>query len=287
MSNECNLLKLSRVPIFFFSERRLSITFNARNAVDRSPETNQIIIFNSVIQNRGNAYDSVTGMFTTPVDGTYTFNVQVCTHSSKWAYFQLALDRMDNVILTVSSYNGDASYTTVSNSVSYYLTEGQRLWVKSYYNSGSTHTLYDNGNCWNQFSGALIHYWRSKDITIAVIAACSYCAWSLAYADPESFVRGVQLWQHFYFFFYFFLVCFISWWEDQNTTGHHRPASDDGTTLNAGLLALWFFRGSSPVLLRNPIFLWFFRGVQTPSPLPPLDPPMIGILLYSIITQIK
>ena len=143
---------------FSFSERRLSITFNARNAVDRSPETNQIIIFNSVIQNRGNAYDSVTGIFTTPVDGIYTFNVQVCTHSSKWAYFQLALDRMDNVILTVSSYNGDASYTTVSNSVSYYLTEGQRLWVKSYYNSGSSHTLYDNGNCWNQFSGALIHY---------------------------------------------------------------------------------------------------------------------------------
>ena len=126
--------------------------------MDLSPEHDQIVIFNHVIQNRGDAYDSVTGIFTTPVDGTYTFNVQACTHVNKHAAFKLALDRIDNVIMTVSSYNGDASYTTVSNSVSYYLTEGQRLWVKSHFNSGSSHTLCDSGNCWNQFSGALIHY---------------------------------------------------------------------------------------------------------------------------------
>ena len=36
--------------------------------------------------------------------------------------------------------------------------------------------------------------------------------------------------------------------------------ADDDPTLNAGLAALWFFRGSGPVLLRDPIFLWFFRG---------------------------
>ena len=36
---------------------------------------------------------------------------------------------------------------------------------------------------------------------------------------------------------------------------------------NNGLVALWFFRGSGPVLLRNPIFLWFFRG--GPDPLSP------------------
>ena len=31
-------------------------------------------------------------------------------------------------------------------------------------------------------------------------------------------------------------------------------------TLNAGLEALWFFRGSRSVLLENLIFLWFFGG---------------------------
>ena len=34
-----------------------------------------------------------------------------------------------------------------------------------------------------------------------------------------------------------------------------------GVLMMAGLVALWFFGGSGPVLLRNPIFLWFSRGV--------------------------
>ena len=36
------------------------------------------------------------------------------------------------------------------------------------------------------------------------------------------------------------------------------------------VVALWFFRGSETVLLRNPIFLWFFRGGGCPDPLCPL-----------------
>ena len=56
--------------------------------------------------------------------------------------------------------------------------------------------------------------------------------------------------------------------------GHQWPASewrtDDGPTLNARLVALWFFRGSGPVL--EPYILWFFRGLGPDqlSP-PPLD----------------
>ena len=63
--------------------------------------------------------------------------------------------------------------------------------------------------------------------------------------------------------------------------GHHWPAcetlnilwqADGGPTLTAGFIALWFYRGSAPVLLRNPIFLSFFR--RGPPPPPPLDPHM-------------
>ena len=75
---------------------------------------------------------------------------------------------------------------------------------------------------------------------------------------------------------------FFSWWEDPNTTicgpssGRQRNAismalrwiGNDGQTLNAGLVALWFFRGSGPVLLGNNICLCFFReGVRPPVPL--------------------
>ena len=45
--------------------------------------------------------------------------------------------------------------------------------------------------------------------------------------------------------------------------------ADDGPTLNAGLVALWFFRGSGPVLLRSPI-VYDFSGRGGPEPLLPL-----------------
>ena len=46
--------------------------------------------------------------------------------------------------------------------------------------------------------------------------------------------------------------------------------ANDGSTLNVGLVALWFFKGSGPVLLRNPIFLWFFMGSLEPLSSPSL-----------------
>ena len=49
-----------------------------------------------------------------------------------------------------------------------------------------------------------------------------------------------------------------------------RLRADDGPTLNSGLVAFRFFRGSGPVLLRIPIFLWFFRGGGQ-DPYPPLS----------------
>ena len=45
-----------------------------------------------------------------------------------------------------------------------------------------------------------------------------------------------------------------------------RWRADDGTTLNAGLVALRFFRGSGPLLLENPIFCGFSG---CPDPLSP------------------
>ena len=53
--------------------------------------------------------------------------------------------------------------------------------------------------------------------------------------------------------------------------------ADDGQTLNAGLVALWFLRGSGPVLLRNPIFLWFSRE----GGLDPYPPPSLWIRAWS------
>ena len=49
-----------------------------------------------------------------------------------------------------------------------------------------------------------------------------------------------------------------------------RWRAHDGQTLNVGLVALWFFRGSGPVLQRKHVFLWgvFSGGGGRVGPLP-------------------
>ena len=69
---------------------------------------------------------------------------------------------------------------------------------------------------------------------------------------------------------------------------HFRPASETPFKNGVSLACRWWpniecwlgsfetfenFRGSGPVLLRNPISLWFFRG-RVRIPCPPLDPRM-------------
>lgn len=134
------------------------MTFNAREAVDKSPETDQIMIYKNVLQNIGEAYDSATGIFTAPLAGTFMFNVNVCTAADKWSQLQLVVDSRENIILTFRHYNSD-SYDSSSGSVTHYLTKGQRVWVQSHHNSGSTNTLHiSDSNCWNQFSGTMVNH---------------------------------------------------------------------------------------------------------------------------------
>ena len=70
------------------------------------------------------------------------------------------------------------------------------------------------------------------------------------WADPENFNRGGPILATFW------LV--DEGREDPNSTIIW-PSSANQQNACVGLVALWFYRGSGPVLLRNLIFLWFFR----------------------------
>ena len=59
--------------------------------------------------------------------------------------------------------------------------------------------------------------------------------------------------------------------DDPNIT----KSGPSSLTLSYALVALRFFRGSGPVLLRNPYFFAIFQGGgMFGPPVPPLDPPM-------------
>ena len=90
---------------------------------------------------------------------------------------------------------------------------------------------------------------------------------------------GVQLWRVFLFCFYLFFFVFF-WWGERGSWYHHKRANisppakhhlncvslacNDDPTLNAGLVALWFFRGSRPILLETLLFFVIFCMVGLP-----------------------
>ena len=63
-----------------------------------------------------------------------------------------------------------------------------------------------------------------------------------------------------------------------------RWRAGDGLTLNAGLVALWFFRGSRPVLLETPTLFVIFQGGGSRPPVPPLDPHVSRYLVQTVLT---
>ena len=89
---------------------------------------------------------------------------------------------------------------------------------------------------------------------------------SLTCANPERFVRGGP---NLTFSFKYILV--DEGRGDPNTTLSGPSSADNGATVNAGFDSSFvIFRGSRPVLLRNPIFCDFFQGRGCPDPLSPL-----------------
>ena len=133
----------------------------------------------------------------------------------------------------------------------------------------------------------LLIFFSREQTTKEVIRLHRCTDWS--FADPESFVRGGPSLTTFFSYFSYF--SFISWWGEGGSKYHHKRAiislpekcnlngafrwlADDGPTMNAVLVALWFFRGSGPVLIEKKpyIIVIFQRGSGRPVPPPP--PPL-------------
>ena len=134
-----------------------SIAFNVREAVDQSPSAGQIMLFKTIVLNTGNAYDARTGIFTSPVNGTYIFHVQICTNFRENGSVKIVSG--DTVLLGISNYNYISGITGTSGSAAHILAEGQMVWVVNEYDSASAVNLIDSDHeraCWNQFSGVLV-----------------------------------------------------------------------------------------------------------------------------------
>ena len=108
----------------------------------------QVIQFNHVITNEGGAYDNSTGIFTTPVDGTYNFQTTILTSNDVEIWGHIDVNESPKVWFNAKA--SDNRHDSGSQSLVISLIKGDKVTARTAHNSG---TLY--GEHYTSFSGFL------------------------------------------------------------------------------------------------------------------------------------
>jgi hypothetical protein len=129
------------------------IHFSARGIKNRSPVTNETLVFSSIMSNNGSAYDKSTGIFTAPVGGLYMFNLQLCIHRDKYLYFEIVAN--DIVIFKGLGLDDTSKWSTChSYSTSTLLKALDEVSVKAARTNGAA--IWEYPETWSMFNGFLI-----------------------------------------------------------------------------------------------------------------------------------
>lgn len=132
------------------------ILFNARTLKHKTPSRGSRLMYTTVSQNIGGAFDPDTGIFTAPVNGTYLFSVQISTQQNQWGRVKTVVN--NNEVHSIAKYNTAAGCSTTSGTTVQFLEKKSQVWVKE--DEYSSNSEYCDGSYygWNQFSGVLLHH---------------------------------------------------------------------------------------------------------------------------------
>ena len=84
------------------------------------------MIFTSVVLNVGNEFNPSTGVFTSPVAGTYIFYVTAVEYNKQYLMVDIVLNSVSKVKLVGDN---EAAYQTGTNMVVLNLQKGDSVWV--------------------------------------------------------------------------------------------------------------------------------------------------------------
>lgn len=116
-----------------FLDQKQEVAFTAAVTSSSTTWNSGTLIFNVVITNAGNGYNPSTGLFTSPIGGTYVFYVSAVEYSKQYLRIDIVLNSVSKVrAIGVDS----ASYQTGTNMVVLELQKGDIVWVKHSYGKG-------------------------------------------------------------------------------------------------------------------------------------------------------
>ena len=112
-------------------ERNAPTAFTAGVTDSSSYWSSGILVFPTVLYNIGRGYDSSTGIFTSPEDGTYVFYVTIRSYNS----YSIDVDIVKNGISKVR-VDTHGTYQTGTNMAVLSLDRGDKVWVKFHSGQG-------------------------------------------------------------------------------------------------------------------------------------------------------
>jgi hypothetical protein len=137
---------------FSFADKSLLpiVGFNARLSLTKTVNTGNKVVYDTVITNQGEGYDSVTGLFTAPLTGLYFFTAHACNQGNldvKYAIYQ------EGTLTTKSIQYDNGCYSCSSVSTIAMVNKAERVWVQSL----DTSVYYSDSFRWNTFAGSLLN----------------------------------------------------------------------------------------------------------------------------------
>ena len=132
--------------VFFCSPEAPSQPSDAFSVVwieNTAPAVNDVLKFTRILLNENDVYNAHTGEYTAPVNGTYMFTSNLCTHSNKFANIAFLADGT----LIGASFAGDRDWTVCSySSTISRLEKGMKVNVAITRKHGSGNIFCNNDN---------------------------------------------------------------------------------------------------------------------------------------------
>jgi hypothetical protein len=130
------------------------VAFKARLNAHTAAPRGQVIVFPTVLFNKGDAYSSETGKFTATTNGTYLFTLAFCVNYKKALYVDIMVN---GVAYTKTNIYGDANHDCHTADTVAVLKAGQSVWVQPSASASGDIIRHDSSHYWNTFSGVLLH----------------------------------------------------------------------------------------------------------------------------------